>query len=227
VTRTVIVGASRQGSVVLEVLRAHGEQEILGFLDDDEARHGGTFAGLPVLGGTGWAGAAAQHGLAAAVAIGSNPARMAVAARLRRFGVELINAVHPSAIVQHGASMGSGNLLCAGVILVVGTRLEDDVVVNTGSTVDHDSRLETGAHIASGVHTAGCVTVGRGAFIGVGSVLGPSVTIGEGTIVGAGSVVLTDLPSHVLAFGTPARVIRELDGPIDWQRLLAGSRPPG
>ena len=38
----------------------------------------------------------------------------------------------------------------------------------------------------------------------------PGVTIGADTVVGAGSVVTRDLPSGVLAVGSPARVVREL-----------------
>lgn len=38
----------------------------------------------------------------------------------------------------------------------------------------------------------------------------PGVTIGEGTIVAAGSVVTHTLPSHVLAGGIPAKVIKQL-----------------
>ena len=38
----------------------------------------------------------------------------------------------------------------------------------------------------------------------------PGVTIGEGSVIGAGSVVTRDIPSGVLAFGNPCRVIRKI-----------------
>lgn len=38
----------------------------------------------------------------------------------------------------------------------------------------------------------------------------PGVTIGRGTIVAAGSVVTKDLPSYVLAGGSPARIIKSI-----------------
>ena len=220
--KVIIFGASRQGSVVLEVLRAQGKHDILGFLDDDAAKHGTTIHGLPVLGGLDWAASRAGQTLGAIVAIGSNPARVAVAGKLRALGMALINAVHPTALIQGNTSMGTGNLLCAGAILVTGTRLEDDVVVNTAATIDHDSVLQAGAQVASGVHTSGCVKIGQGAFVGVGAILGPGVTVGEGAIVGAGSVVLGDIPPHVLAYGTPARVVKALDGLPDWRKILGG-----
>ena len=217
----VIYGAGRQGSVVLEILRAQGGYEVLGFLDDAPTKQGLQQAGVALLGGMKWL-EEITHPPAAVVAIGNNDARMAVAGRLRARGVELINAVHPSAVVASNVTMGTGNVIGPGAILVTGTRLEDDVIVNTAASIDHDSLLCCGAQIAPGVHTAGCVTVERGAFVGLGAVLGPNVRVGEGTVVGAGAVVLTDLPPRVLAVGMPARVVRELSGSLDWSLLLGG-----
>jgi sugar O-acyltransferase (sialic acid O-acetyltransferase NeuD family) len=243
---TVIFGASRQGRVVLEVLRAQGQHPILGFLDDDTAKHDLLVDGLPVLGGMEWAAANAPTSLpkkartsarsrardltavsgarrlAAIVAIGDNDVRMDIAKWLRALGFDLINAIHPSAVIQGNISLGSGNLICAGAIVITGTRVEDDVVINTGSTIDHDSLLETGAQVASGVTTSGCVTIRRGAFVGVGAILGPGVIVGERAIVGAGSLVLNNIPDGMLAYGAPCRVVREITEPVDWGRILAG-----
>src|SRR5271157_4835348 len=46
--------------------------------------------------------------------------------------------------------------------------------------------------------------------IGSHSVILPGVTIGENSIIGAFSLVNTDIPDNVLAYGIPARVIRNL-----------------
>ncbi|WP_304523592.1 DapH/DapD/GlmU-related protein [Aeromicrobium wangtongii] len=47
-------------------------------------------------------------------------------------------------------------------------------------------------------------------FLGARSIILKGVTIGEGTVVGSGSVVTRSLPPHVVAAGSPARVVREL-----------------
>ena len=54
------------------------------------------------------------------------------------------------------------------------------------------------------------VHIDRNCWLGAGVIVLPGVTIGDNTVVGAGSVVTKDLPSHVLAVGSPARVVREL-----------------
>jgi serine O-acetyltransferase len=49
--------------------------------------------------------------------------------------------------------------------------------------------------------------VGNGVLLGAGAtVLGP-VHIGDGSQVGAGTLVISDLPSHCVAVGVPARII--------------------
>lgn len=55
------------------------------------------------------------------------------------------------------------------------------------------------------------VTIGNDVWIGAGAIILPGVTIGSGTTIGAGSVVTHDIPSNVLAFGVPCKVIREIN----------------
>lgn len=54
------------------------------------------------------------------------------------------------------------------------------------------------------------ITIGNNVWIGGGAIILPGVTIGDNTTIGAGSVVTKSLPSDVLAFGNPCRVIRNL-----------------
>jgi len=48
-------------------------------------------------------------------------------------------------------------------------------------------------------------------YIGSNTVIGKGVTIGEGCVVGAMSLVLTDIPPHSKAWGTPAKVTGSID----------------
>lgn len=56
------------------------------------------------------------------------------------------------------------------------------------------------------------VKIGNRVWIGGNSVILGSVTIGDDSVIGAGSVVTKDIPSGVLAFGNPCRVIRKIPG---------------
>lgn len=61
-----------------------------------------------------------------------------------------------------------------------------------------------------GMGLYGPIIIGDNVFIGVNTILLPGISIGNESIVGAGSVVTSDIPSHVVAAGNPARIITTL-----------------
>lgn len=54
------------------------------------------------------------------------------------------------------------------------------------------------------------VKIGNGVWVGAGVNIVQGVTVGEGSIIGAGSVVTKNIPPHVIAAGSPCRIIREV-----------------
>ncbi|MFX0020983.1 MAG: acyltransferase [Candidatus Hermodarchaeota archaeon] len=65
-------------------------------------------------------------------------------------------------------------------------------------------------NIQHGSFSFGPIKVCKNARIGAYSVVMPGVTIGEGSIIGANSLVSEDIPPYSIAFGSPAKVLREL-----------------
>ncbi|MDY0214333.1 MAG: sugar O-acetyltransferase [Bacilli bacterium] len=58
------------------------------------------------------------------------------------------------------------------------------------------------------------IHIGKNCWIGAGVIILPGINIGDNVVVGAGSVVTKDIPSNVVAFGNPCKVIRPI-GPRD------------
>ena len=54
------------------------------------------------------------------------------------------------------------------------------------------------------------ITIGNNVWMGCNVVVCPGVTIGDNCVIGAGSVVTRDIPANHLAFGVPAKPIREI-----------------
>ena len=54
------------------------------------------------------------------------------------------------------------------------------------------------------------IHIGKNVWIGANCVILPGVSIGDNSVIGAGSIVTKDIPSNVVAFGTPCRVQREI-----------------
>jgi|SoiMethySBSTD1v2_1073268.scaffolds.fasta_scaffold945229_1 maltose O-acetyltransferase len=72
---------------------------------------------------------------------------------------------------------------------------------------DHPRDAETRRDL---LELARPISIGSNVWIGGAAIVLPGVSIGEDSIIGAGSVVTRDVPSGVLAFGNPCRVVREL-----------------
>jgi sugar O-acyltransferase (sialic acid O-acetyltransferase NeuD family) len=144
------------------------------------------------------------------VGIGDNEIRKAKFQMLVELGGCPISLVHPSAVVSKYAALAEGSVIFANSVLNAGVRIGRNVVVNTAAVVDHDCEIGDHAQVCPGVTLSGVVTIGSGVFLGTGAIVTNGIKIGAGSIVGAGSVVVSDLPSGVLAFGCPARVIRPL-----------------
>ncbi len=54
------------------------------------------------------------------------------------------------------------------------------------------------------------IRIGDNVWLGAGAIILPGVTIGDNAVIGAGSVVTKDIPSGVVAVGSPCRVLREV-----------------
>ncbi len=55
------------------------------------------------------------------------------------------------------------------------------------------------------------VTIGKNVWIGASVTILPGVKIGDNSVIGAGSLVTKDIPANVLAYGSPCKVIREIN----------------
>jgi sugar O-acyltransferase (sialic acid O-acetyltransferase NeuD family) len=207
----VIVGCGGHGRVVLDILLAAGEHEIVGFLDSDERLHGRRIDGRKVLGGMDSVDELiAEHGVEAAiVAIGDNGVRRDFAETCERAGLELINAIHPSANIARKTSIGTNVVVAAGALVCAHVQLGDSVILNTGCIVDHETMIGTAVHVCPGARVAGRVTIESGAFVGIGATVVQSLHIGYEAVIGAGAVVIEDVAPLSTVVGVPAKTIKE------------------
>ncbi len=210
---TIIIGARVDGhaKVVLEMLNAGKKYNVIGFVDDDKSKIGSEIKGIKVIGTTDDLKKfknemGVQAGI---VAIGNNPLRRQLSEKIIQSGIELINAIHPTAQFDSDVIIGKGCYIGQGVIVVTGSRIGNCVNIHTGATIDHDNIIEDGANLGPGVHTAGRVKIGQDAFLGTGAIVIPDGSVGEGSIIGAGGVVINAIPPNVTAVGVPVKIIKK------------------
>ena len=135
------------------------------------------------------------------------------------------------ASVWFGALLRGDNELIA-----IGARsnVQDLCVLHTD--MGYPLRVGEDCTIGHRVILHGC-TIGANSLVGMGAVIMNGATIGGNSIVGAGSLVPEGktIPESVLAVGSPARVIRDLDAAAagmitlaaasyvaNWRRYAAG-----
>jgi acetyltransferase EpsM len=213
--RTVIFGAGENGFQAYHILRHNREVEVVGFLDDDPAKHGTTVMGLPVFGGfDAISRLRVESGVEGAlVAIGDNRIRGRVTPRLREAGLRLVSAIHPQTFIDAPVGIGDGAIIEMGVAIHPGATIGEGVFLGGGAIVSHHSVVGDFALIAGGVVFGGHVRVGSYTLLGVGASIQPHASIGSNVVVGVGAAVVSDLPDNVVAVGVPARVIRERPAP--------------
>jgi UDP-perosamine 4-acetyltransferase len=204
-----VLGAGGHAKVVAFVLGLSG-YHVVAFTDDDPLLQGRQVLGIPVAG---------THEViphlgvdAAVVGIGDNYCRQRWYRQLLTWGVPLVNAIHPSALIAQGVVLGQGVAVLARVSINVEAQVGSNAIVNTGAIVGHDCVVGEHAHVGPGAILCGAVRVGALAFLGAGTIVIPSCSIGERSVIGAGTVVLSDVPANVVAVGNPSRVVRGLDG---------------
>jgi sugar O-acyltransferase (sialic acid O-acetyltransferase NeuD family) len=140
------------------------------------------------------------------VTIGNNKIRQSVVQKLASQGAQFTTAVHSSAQIGFGVTIAPGTVVMANAVINPDAQIGEHAIINTGAIIDHDCQIADYAHIAPGCSLCGQVQVGEGALLGVGTKVKPLMKIGEWTTCGAGSIVVKSLPSHVIAYGCPARV---------------------
>jgi len=206
----VVFGCGSQARYVIDNLRSHGEDRILGLVDlETGGAVGRVMNGVTVK----WTFEQALAELdprqvEVIIAHGKNALRKRVVEALSSKGFRFFSAVHERASVSPSATLGDGCIVNAGAVLLPNCRLERFVIVHSGAVIEHDCVLSERANVAPGVHLAGRVKVGTDAYVYTGAAVVPDVTIGANAVVGAGAVVLADVPEGACVVGNPARPIR-------------------
>ena len=208
--RLVVIGAGGHGKVVADCADAMRAYSEIVFLDSN-AETMKKLADWPVIDVPEAFESLISDNTEFFVAIGNNDARAAWIEKLTKKQVQLATLIHPRAYVSDRSLIGEGTLVLAQAAVNILAEIGIGCIINTGATVDHDCKLGRCVHIAPGVNLAGTVTLKDFVFLGAGVTVIPNISVGEYTTVGAGGTVISDLPAGIVAVGTPARVIKQIE----------------
>lgn len=205
-SEVVIFGTGGHAKVVYDILLKEGLHTPVAFLSLDKNLK--TFLGLPHYHQDELSELKYNSGI---IAIGDNWTRSNLAkiilAENKNF--VFITAVHPSSQLGVGSVIGKGSVVMANTTINPYCQIGDHSIINTSSSIDHDCLIGNFSSIAPGAVLGGNVKIGEFSVVSLGANIIHGKKIGNHSVVGAGSLVINDIEDHVVAYGSPSRVIRK------------------
>ncbi len=211
--KTFLIGCGQHSDVVRYNMMAQGKYEPIGFIDNQKDCVGETVRGLKILADYETQDICKlieKYGTNKFfISFGNMKLRKTVFEKFVKAGFEPVNIIHPNAVIAPNAKIGKGVLIECGCLITPNPVIGDNVVINTGSQVNHDNIVEDHVYIASGVILSGGVKIGENTLLDDGVIVTLGKSVGKNCIIGAGAIVTKNIPDNVIAYGTPAKVIRE------------------
>lgn len=120
-----------------------------------------------------------------------------------------IPLIHTSSVIANGFATGIGLHISPLSVIAPYCTLGRFVAINRHVNIGHHTVLHDYVSVNPGVTISGICEIGERTTIGAGATILDKIKIGRDTIIGAGSVVTKDIPDGVIAYGSPAKVIRD------------------
>lgn len=203
----IVLGAGGHARVVLSALFSMGIK-VLGCVEKDDKRIGEkVHLGANIIGSEAKVLEYSPKEIFLVNGLGSvgvGNARRDCFVRFIDLGYSFCKVIHSKAIVESDVVLGEGCQIAAGVVVQTGTTIGRNVILNTGSLIDHDCEIGDHCHIAPGCVISGGVVIGMNTHVGVGASIIQGVQIGRGCLLGAGAVVTKSFPDNVVILGVPA-----------------------
>ncbi len=121
--------------------------------------------------------------------------------------VHFPNLIDPTAIISEYATLGEGNVICAGAIITVDVHIGNQNLINFNCTIAHDSVLGNFNTLNPNANISGACTLGNLIEVGTGSQIVQGKKIGDETHIWAGSCVIKNTKGRCEVVGVPAKTV--------------------
>jgi len=116
--------------------------------------------------------------------------------------------IHSSSWVDSSATIKPGCVIYPGCSIDIRAVINENVILNNGCTVAHDSSIGVHSFLSPRIALAGFVNIDEMCILGINSTVIDNIKIAAGTQLGAGTVVVKNIEKRGLYVGNPHRFIR-------------------
>lgn len=119
--------------------------------------------------------------------------------------------ISPHSFVASTAKIGAGSVVSHQCVIDAYSCLGNFITLNRSCSIGHHTFIDDFTCLNPNTHIAGNCKIGKKVQIGMSSTIIDGITIGENSIIGANSFVNKNVPPNVLVYGSPAKIIKQLE----------------
>lgn len=137
------------------------------------------------------------------IAVGNNETREIINNKYRK--LNFYTAIHPSSQISVDVKIGVGTVVMANACINTNAIIGKHCIVNTGSIIEHDNKIEDYVHISPNGTCCGTVEIGKLTHIGAGAIIKNNIKICKNCVIGAGAVVVRNIDKKGTYVGVPCK----------------------
>ena len=123
---------------------------------------------------------------------------------------KFLTLIDKTAVVSSFAKIKEGSVIFPLSYVGPYAQINENVVIHTKASVEHDVKIEKNSYIGPGSIICGNCIIKKNTLVGGGSFLKEGIKIEQNNIIGAGSIVLKNfLKKNRILFGNPAKLTYE------------------
>jgi len=210
--KLILAGANNPETLrLIDDINKSGKEkiEVLGWLDNDELKHGKDFCGFEVLGefdilrDSRFDDIYIFNNITTDAKVRSKTTDM-----LSKYNKRFISLIHPSVNIKN-VSLAEHVCIQEGAIVQSGVNISNNACIFSMAFVGHNCNIGKSVFIGARATIGGFTKINNETTIWMGATIGPRLKIGSNCIIGANALVLEDLESHTTIVSRPSMKIKK------------------
>lgn len=197
--KLIIIGAGQQGRICKRLAIENGI-EVIGFVDDyveNEVEGIKVYKNIEDIEN--------YKDYKYHIAFGKIEIRKKFVDKIQELGLETINLIDKTALIEEGAKIGKGNYIYKNAIIYASSKIGDNNIINCKAVCATDSVIGNNNNISMGCNICGGVNIGDNCYIGCQASVVSGIKIGNNVTIGGSSFVMEDIDDNKFYVGVPAK----------------------